>query len=301
MPAGRGHRGAFSHPLTPVGITMPTRECGKPWEAPRGAQQGRRLGDVTPTLHPAMEHKSMEQSGKRSALIAIEGIDGAGKTTQVALLADLLRGAGEDVVASKEPTSGPWGRKIRESATNGRMSLDDELEAFIEDRRQHVAEVIQPALNRGAIVLLDRYFYSTIAYQGSRGGNVQEIRERMNEFPAPDLVIVLDVEAKLGLFRVAERDGKPNHFEKEDELEAARVIFRTLNTDITEHVEGAASIGTVRKAVLDLVLAVGGPISKARCAKPWGCDDVLLCGYRLGGDCPWSNLRDRLLAPVTDE
>ncbi|MBL9085553.1 MAG: dTMP kinase, partial [Planctomycetia bacterium] len=89
-------------------------------------------------------------------MIVFEGIDGAGKTTQVGLLVDALRRAGEDVVSSKEPTRGPWGMKIRESAVKGRLPEAEELQAFIEDRREHVRDLVGPALERGAIVVLDR-------------------------------------------------------------------------------------------------------------------------------------------------
>src|SRR5260370_25230495 len=98
----------------------------------------------------------------RSILIAIEGIDGAGKTTQVERLAQALRVVGQELVISKEPTNGRWGKKIRESAANGRLPLKEELKAFINDRTEHVRNVIQPALDTGKIVILDRYFYSTI-------------------------------------------------------------------------------------------------------------------------------------------
>ena len=64
-----------------------------------------------------------------------------------------------------------WGRKIRESATTGRMTLADELEAFVQDRQQHIRELILPSLQAGKVVILDRYFYSTIAYQGARGAD----------------------------------------------------------------------------------------------------------------------------------
>lgn len=227
-------------------------------------------------------------------LIALEGIDGAGKTTQVGLLADLLRAIGEDVVTSKEPTRGPWGMKIRESAREGRLPLPDELDAFMRDRREHVAGLISPALERGAIVILDRYFYSTIAYQGSRGANWQAIREQMREFPTPNMVVVLDVEPQLGLSRVAARDGTPNHFEEVDQLTKALAIFRQLNGNITQHVSGSQPIEVVRRDILKLFVAEHGPYQKARCAKAYGCDEPSLCGYAKTGECAWWNRRRRL-------
>lgn len=163
-------------------------------------------------------------------LIAIEGIDGAGKTTQVGLLEEFLRSRGVDVVRSKEPTDGPWGRKIRESATTSRMSLGDELSAFIEDRREHVRDVITPALDAGKTVILDRYFYSTIAYQGSRGGNVEEIKQQMiDEFPFPNMTFLIDVPADVGLSRVREGRGEsPNQFEQMGTLQRCRDVFLRL-------------------------------------------------------------------------
>ena len=97
-----------------------------------------------------------EHKGK-GVLVAFEGIDGAGKTTQLQALADVLTAAGQTVVTSKEPTNGPWGRRIRESAVTGRMSLADELDAFIHDRAEHAEQLVEPALRSGLIVLLDRY------------------------------------------------------------------------------------------------------------------------------------------------
>lgn len=127
----------------------------------------------------------------RGILVAIEGIDGAGKTTQVAMLRDALTSAGEVPVVSKEPTNGKWGRVIRESASAGRLPPDDELAAFVNDRTEHVASVVAPALHDGRVVILDRYFYSSIAYQGSRGASVEHVKALMEgKFPIPDAVFI---------------------------------------------------------------------------------------------------------------
>lgn len=164
---------------------------------------------------------------KKGRLIVVEGIDGAGKSTQVKRLAEALRAAGRTVVVSREPTDGPWGKKLRASASTGRMSPDEELHAFIEDRRQHVAELIQPALDRGDDVLLDRYYYSTIAYQGIRGGDVAAIRSANEAIaPKPDLVLLIDFDPQLALSRISQSRGEvPNEFEKLDQLQAIRRIF----------------------------------------------------------------------------
>jgi len=166
-------------------------------------------------------------SNSPGRLIVVEGIDGAGKSTQVRRLAAALSVAGRKVVVSREPTDGPWGRKLRASAESERLSLEDEIHAFVEDRKQHVAEVVRPALAQGAIVLLDRYYYSSMAYQGARGGDIARIR-RENEAiaPKPDLVLLVDFDPQIALTRIRESRGDvPNEFERLDQLQAIRKIF----------------------------------------------------------------------------
>lgn len=190
--------------------------------------------------------------------IAFEGIDGAGKTTQVALLADFLTSHGKVPVRSKEPTGGHWGRLIRASAAHGRMSLADELHALTEDRKEHVRDVIQPALDRGGIVLLDRYFYSTIAYQGSRGGDPVAVAEQMvRTFPTPDVVFLLDVPPTVGLIRVEDgRGDTPNEFEQHANLRFAREVFLKL-AEIRQEVvkiDGTRPTGEVHGIVVQTLL-----------------------------------------------
>lgn len=117
----------------------------------------------------------------RGKLIAFEGIDGTGKSTQLKLLATFLRQRGQLVLETKEPTDGPVGQQIRALFHNRKsLSLDEELELFIEDRRMHVLQHILPALEQGAFVLTDRYYYSTAAYQGARGADPELIFEKIN-------------------------------------------------------------------------------------------------------------------------
>jgi dTMP kinase len=171
----------------------------------------------------------MRSPHRPGLLLAMEGIDGAGKTTQVRALEALLREAALPHLATKEPTGGPWGRKIRESARTGRMSREDELEAFLQDRREHVTQVLQPALEEGKVVLVDRYYFSTVAYQGARGLDPKDLLARNAFAPEPDLLIVLDLPPELGLRRVRERGDVADEFEKQDELARARAIFRALD------------------------------------------------------------------------
>ncbi len=159
-------------------------------------------------------------------LVAIEGIDGAGKTTLLAALADALSGAGVAVTTAKEPTNRPHGEKLRATAATGRLPASEELTLLLADRAQHVDEVIAPTLSAGGIVLLDRYYFSNIAYQGAAGLDPTDV-QRQNEAiaPVPDVLLLLDLPVETGLARIGARGDFANQFERADTLEAARALF----------------------------------------------------------------------------
>lgn len=177
-----------------------------------------RTRTLTPPMSPAAHYSGF--------LIAIEGIDGAGKTTQAHFIQDELMSRGFQVMRTKEPTTGQWGQVLRDSALTGRLSIEEEVEAFIKDRREHVTEKIMLALLNGMVVIVDRYYFSTAAYQGARGVDPQELLRRNEEFaPEPDLLILLDVDPKVGLKRIRTRGDRANLFEQNNTLRRAREIF----------------------------------------------------------------------------
>ncbi len=164
--------------------------------------------------------------------IVIEGIDGTGKSTQAKRLAEWFRNQGREVLLSREPTDGPWGAKVRESAATGRLAPEEELEYFLNDRRQHVEELIKPALSAGKVVILDRYYFSTMAYQGARGFDPAAIREKNEAFaPLPDLLLILDLDVDQALSRIGVRGDTANEFEKRENLEYCRKVFLSLATE----------------------------------------------------------------------
>lgn len=168
----------------------------------------------------------------RGLFIVIEGIDGTGKSTQAKRLGEWLASQGREVVLSREPTAGPWGQKVRESAATGRLSPEEELEYFLNDRREHVAELIAPSLAAGKIVVLDRYYFSTMAYQGARGFDPAEIRRKNEEFaPVPDLLLIMDLAVDAALERIGARGDTANEFEKRENLERCREIFLSLKDE----------------------------------------------------------------------
>ncbi len=165
----------------------------------------------------------------KGLLIAIEGVDGAGKTTLAALLAQMFGERGIACAFSKEPTANRWGMELRRSAKTGRLSLERELELLTLDRKDHVERTISPMLKAGGVVLLDRYYWSTAAYQGPRGANVEDIIQSQESFaPKPDIVFLLDLSPEAGLGRVRARGDKPNEFEVSEELEKSRAVFLEL-------------------------------------------------------------------------
>lgn len=188
-------------------------------------------------------------------LIVFEGIDGTGKSTQVHLLAQALQERGETVVTSREPTDGPFGKKLRASMIHGRLSAIEELGLFHDDRRDHVNSLIAPALGRGEVVILDRYYFSTMAYQGARGFDPQEIRALNEAFaPVPDLVILLEVPVATAIDRIGGRDGSTNTFEKEENLRACRGIFNQLSDPFVHRIDATQSPDEVHAAVLRVAL-----------------------------------------------
>jgi len=194
----------------------------------------------------------MEGRVTRGMLIAFEGIDGAGKTTQAEMLAAALRAAGRTVVVTKEPTNGPAGQKIRALSTVGAdITPEEELAYFIEDRKEHVREVLLPGVERGDVVISDRYFLSNVAYQGARGLAPDDVLSK-NEalFPHPDAVVLLEVLPEEGLRRVVARGGELNlAYERVDFLQRASTIFAAINRAYIHRVDGTASPDEVHSRV----------------------------------------------------
>ncbi len=197
----------------------------------------------------------------RGVLIAFEGIDGSGKSTQAewtALVAEALFEL--VVVRTKEPTAGPWGQRLRDSQAHGRLSPTEELELFLRDRREHVETVIAPALAGGALVLVDRYYYSTAAYQGARGvAEPVELLRRNRVFaPRPDLVVLVDVPARVSLERIHGRGLGQDSFESLANLERCREIFLGIGEPHIRVVDGQRPPLAVLGEVLGALL--GGPL-----------------------------------------
>jgi dTMP kinase len=188
---------------------------------------------------------------RRGLLIVLEGIDGSGKTTQARRLLRRLRRRGFRAAFFREPTRGTWGREIkRQAARADSLTAEEQLDLFVKDRRENVERNLRPALAAGKVVVLDRYYFSTIAYQGAKGLDPGRIR-RLNEAFAvpPDLVVVLDVDAGAGLARIRGRKTRDELFEREDYLVRVREIFQGFKGPKFVHLDGRSDPRTVSRAI----------------------------------------------------
>ena len=192
---------------------------------------------------------------KRGLLIAFEGIDGTGKSTQLPLLADWLRGQGCAVVETREPTDGPYGREIRALYRDrSRVSRERELELFVLDRRQHVTECILPALEQGRIVLTDRYYFSPAAYQGAGGSDPAAIFAANAFAPEPDLVLLLTLPVGEGVARIRDLRGETlNDFEQQEQLEKVAALFASFPHDCIVRIQAARPVAAVQAAIREAV------------------------------------------------
>jgi dTMP kinase len=178
---------------------------------------------------------------KRGKFVTFEGIDGAGKSTHLAWAEQCLRGRGIDPVVTREPGGTDLGEKLRELLLRSERPIHPETEALLvfAARRQHLEEVIQPALQAGTWVLCDRFTDASFAYQGGgRGvpkGRLQALENWVHPHLQPDLTLFFDVSTEVGRERVA-KIKSPDRFERED----------------------AAFFGRVREAYLDRMRASAG-------------------------------------------
>jgi dTMP kinase len=166
--------------------------------------------------------------------VAFEGGEGAGKSTQAAALAAALTEAGREVVLTREPGGTPAAEAMRHVVlTPEYAGLDARAEALLyaASRAEHVARLVRPALERGAVVITDRYIDSSVAYQGIGRGLGPDVIGEINLWATrsllPDLTVLLDVEAGAGLARIS---AEPDRIEQEPEEFHASVVqgFRAL-------------------------------------------------------------------------
>lgn len=162
--------------------------------------------------------------------IVIEGLDGSGQSTEASLLRDFFVGQGKEVIATKEPTmDSEAGKKIREALDKKINIESDELQKlFVQDRKEHLENLIIPALKQGKIVISDRYFFSTFAYGASGGLDLEWLIEINNDFLLPDLTIILKVRPEICISRIEGRGEPKTLFEKQEKLAKVWEVYKLM-------------------------------------------------------------------------
>lgn len=201
-------------------------------------------------------------SERRARYIIFEGIDGAGKSSRMAALEAALATSHPQLPVTRlfEPTRGPAGAEIRRRAQHGPpMTAAEELALFVKDRRAHVAGALGEALSRSGLVLQDRSYLSTCAYQGARpelGLDLPALLDRNAFAPRPDLVVLLDLPVPAALARVRAR-GEADAFEESAFLERVRAGFLALADESWLVLDATAAPAeldaAIRRAALDLL------------------------------------------------
>ncbi|MCA1798819.1 MAG: dTMP kinase [Xanthomonadaceae bacterium] len=210
-----------------------------------------------------------ELSAHRGRFIVVEGIEGAGKSTHITHIVNYIRAEGREVVATREPGGTALGESIRElvlAPSKEPMSPEAEVLLMFAARAQHIEDVIEPALGRGAWVVCDRFTDATYAYQG--GGRdmplsrIAALEDWVQGALRPDLTLLLDVDPEVGLKRVGERGGKDRFDQENVEFFAKvrEVYLRRATLDRHRYaiINADQEIGKVRQGIasaLDPLLA----------------------------------------------
>ncbi len=182
---------------------------------------------------------------KKGIFIVLDGIDGSGKSEIVKMLHNYLfsKNKGYRILTTREPTNGSYGKQIREMLQNEKdpfASSNTLIGLFIKDREQHLKATMEPFLkNKNEdelnIVLCDRYYYSTIAFQVAQGLDVKEVISKNKNFRKPDLAFILDVEPSIALKRIEHR--KKEKFEQLEFMKKIRENFLNLNKLLKDNIK----------------------------------------------------------------
>jgi len=206
----------------------------------------------------------------RGKFITIEGVEGVGKTTNIAFIENYFKQAGQDIILTREPGGTPLSEKIRDLLLDARqtsMADDTELLLMFAARAQHLKEKINPALETGQWVICDRFTDATYAYQGGgRGidkGRIASLEDWVQADLRPDMTLLLDLPVAEGLLRAGQRSA-PDRFEQEKQafFERVRASYLEMASQAPARyriIDASGSIDEVQsriKAVLDDLISV---------------------------------------------
>ena len=198
----------------------------------------------------------------RGRFISLEGIDGAGKSTQHVWLVDYLRGLGRSVVATREPGGTPLGEKLRALLLAEPMHLETEALLMFAARREHVVQVIEPALARGDWVVCDRFVDASFAYQGGGRGldwkKLEDLATWVLGKLQPDLTLIFDAPVAIAQQRLHAATSKPDRFEQEqaaffERVRAAYLRIATENPDRVRVIDATETPSSINKVLEEII------------------------------------------------
>ena len=190
----------------------------------------------------------------KGKLIVIEGIDGSGKSTCAKNLAEKLNSINIKTIYTFEPTHSHYGAKLRDGMLSEDLDTEEELLLFVKDRKEHIEYMIKPALEEGYFIILDRYFYSSIAYQGAKGIDINRIINMHKDFIVkPDIVFIFHIPIDIALNRIISKRGIADRFENETYLKKVDKIFHSFNEPFIYHIDTDKDIKIVDKELFNIL------------------------------------------------
>ncbi len=190
----------------------------------------------------------------KGKLIVIEGIDGSGKSTCAKNLAEILNSINIKTIYTFEPTHSHYGAKLREGMLSEYLDAEEELLLFVKDRKEHIEYMIKPALEEGYFIILDRYFYSSIAYQGAKGIDINRIINMHKDFIIkPDIVFIFHLPIDIALNRIISKRGIADRFENETYLKKVDKIFHSFNEPFIHHIDTDKDIKIVDEELFNIL------------------------------------------------
>ena len=190
----------------------------------------------------------------KGKLIVIEGIDGSGKSTCAKNLTEKINSINIKTIYTFEPTHSHYGAKLREGMLSEDLDAEAELLLFVKDRKEHIEYMIKPALEEGYFIILDRYFYSSIAYQGAKGIDINRIINMHKGFIIkPDIVFIFHLPIDIALNRIISKRGIADRFENETYLKKVDKIFHSFNEPFIYHIDTDKDIKIINDELFNIL------------------------------------------------